>query len=472
MNSKVVEIRREMLETWLQSVIQYEELLPSVFKFLDVSLSRMSFVMNMLNSVLTPGDDALVLNLAAQLSSEARQRLKALEYFDKTFFVKTRRLSEQSMQTVLAHLLPLCADLIVGAKSIYIVSKLIAPQHNRGYELFLHYLLRENIELLSSMDLQKHIRQEFQGDTSQFAFEILVALSEYFERTMQHHSLYNVLNYDTKALEVFNLRRAGNLEFKEHTPMPASSDWIYMDTEQFPSINFKYKKEGGTSLYQGSMVVNASVEDLLSVLVSLEARRKWDMFFEGGRVLEKLSDSEFTVLFMMNFEFGKFCYTFSCKVQHFSPTAVSFSLQTVTLPEAILPPGYSWGAETKTLYTIEALREPLPLMQSTLSTQAFSLSDNEQDDSEAAAYSDSEADLPRCIMTYELEMVKDSFAFTAAALEGRVILESWSRLKALVENQDLLGRKASIPHDTLQNMMQRKLLAKQVEMPIRSSMAD
>jgi hypothetical protein len=181
----------------------------------------------------------------------------------------------------------------------------------------------------------------------------------------------------------------------------------------------------------------------------LEARRKWDKFFEGGRVLQKGSDSEFTVLFMMNFEFGKVCYTFSCKVRHFSPTAVSFSMQTVTLPDAILPPGYSWGTETKTLYTIEALREPLPLLQATLSMQAFSLSDNEQDDSEAAAYSDSEADLPRCIMTYELEMVKDSIAFTAAALEGQVILESWSRLKALVEHQDLVGRKGSISNDTL-----------------------
>jgi hypothetical protein len=208
--------------------------------------------------------------------------------------------------------------------------------------------------------------------------------------------------------------------------------------------------ENKMSQLHGSMVVHSPVEDLLNLLVSLEARRKWDLFFEGGRVLEKISDSEFTILIMMASESGKLCYTMKCDVKHYSPSSVSFALETVMIPNAILPPGYSYGGETRALYKIEVLGTSDSLFQA-----ALAAADNEPGDSiEAEAV----ADVPYCQLTYEMEQTNDTFAFTAAALEGRQILLSWSRLKALVENQDLVGSKGSITHDTLQDMVQRKHL--------------
>lgn len=466
MNSRVVEFRREMLETWLQAIIQQEQILPSVFKFLDLSMSRMSFVMNMINCVSPPADEAIVLDLAAQLTSEARQKLKALEHFDKAFFEHRRKISETSLQTVLAHLLPLCADLIVGAKSIYIISKLIAPQHNRGYELFLHCLVRENTELLSSMHLHKHICQEFPGDTSQFAFEILLVLHEHYERTCQSHSLYTVMNYDTRALEVFNSRKDGEYNVSDLPRLQSNSEWIQLNDDQFPSIDFKYKSEDGSSYMEGTMVVNSSIDNLLSALVSLESRRKWDMFFEGGRVLETISDTEFNVMINLNFELGKVCYILNCTTEHYSPTSVTFTLDTISLPGTILPPGYNLGPICKSVYTLEAISESKDMMKSTLSSYSVQ-SDNDMDDSEAAAYSDSEVlGIPRCVLTYTFKQTKNTLAFTTAALEGRLILLSWSRLKALVENQDLVGSKGSISHDTLQDMVERKQL--KVKQPLNS----
>lgn len=468
LNSKVVEIRREMLETWLSAVIQQEQLLPLVFKFLDLSLSRMSFVMNMINSASAPVDDAIVLDLAAQLTSEVRQKLKALDNFDRVFFERRRKLSETSLQTVLAHLLPLCADTIVGAKSIYIVSKLISPQHNRGYELFLHCFVRENTELLASMDLHKHICQEFPGDTAQFAFEIMLVLYEYYERTCQAHFLSEVLQYNIKAMETFNNRKVGEFDVKEVRSLKPKSDWISLDDEQFPSINFRYKIEEGTSIFNGSMVVNASVENLLTVLVSMEARREWDMFFDGGKVLQKLSDSEFTVMFRMNFEYNKVCYTLKCTVSRYSPTSVAFALEAVDLPDVVLPPGYKLETGCKSIYTIETLsHDHDTLVKSTMSTTP-TMSDNEQeqDDSEAAAYSDSELiGAHRCIMTYELQQTKNTLAYTTASLEGRLILVSWSRLKAIVENHDVVMPRGSISNDTLQDIVQRKKLKTSLPKP-------
>lgn len=457
MNSKVVEIRREMLETWLQAVIQQELLLPLVFKFLDLSISRISFVMNMVNSVSTPADDAIVLDLAAQLSSEARQKLKTLKFFDKAFFEHQRRLTETALQTLMAHLLPLCADLIVGAKSIYILSKLLSPQHNRDCELIRQTLVRENSELLASMDLQRHICQEFSGDTSQHAFEILLVLHDYYERSCQGHTLFRVLNYNVKAFEVFKQRKIGAVDIKELRRNQTNSDWVSVDDEQFPSISLKYKMEDGTSFMHGSVIVNSTVEDLLSVLTSLENRTKWDMFFEGGKVIERISESEFTVLFRKNFEYGKICYIFKCTVKRFSPTCVSFTLVSATLPDAIIPPGYELVLNCRVVYTIEALSKHKPLKSTISITPLSEDQDFDHDDIKAADYSDV-AVLPCCIMTCELEQVKNPLAFTTAALEGRLILQSWSRLKAMVENQDLVGSRSSVARDTLQDIVQRKQL--------------
>lgn len=461
MSYRVIGIRRELLETWLIAVMQQEQLLPSVFKFLDLSMSRMSFVMNMLNSASTPVDDAIVLDLAAQLSSEARQKLKALEHFDKIFFEQRRKLSETSLQTVFAHLLPLCADLMVGAKSIYIVSKLISPQHNRGYEMFLHYFVRENFELLGTMDLHKHICQEFPGDTAQYAFEILKVLQEYFERSCQPHSLHTVLGYSVRAYETFNSRKDGELDIKNFPQHLTSSDWIELTDEQFPDIKFKYKKEHDNSYLQGSMIVNCTVDTLLKHLTDLENRRKWDLFFEGGKVLQKSSDLEQVTLFKYNFELGKVCFVLKCAVRLFSAASVNFSLESVASPGTVLPPGYDLGTDFKSLYSIEAVQELKPLIESTMSTVA-AMSDYELECSESAACYDSDAaELPRCRMTYEFEQLNNSLAFITAALEGRTILLSWSRLKALVENQELLGSKGSISHDTVQDMVNRKQLGAQ-----------
>ncbi|CAG9329520.1 unnamed protein product [Blepharisma stoltei] len=276
LSAAVISERRANLELWLQEASGHTELLLPLSKFLNVPTDGFEIVStNRQNSV--SQDENLIVEFSTKVTSESRNRYRALEEFEWQFFSKRRLVRNEYFAILLNVLIPLCGLDNIGCKALDILTKLISSDRFWDFNKVKQELVKLGPDFLSKMKLNDHLMRRIHGESQCLAYEILKVLDENFQLAKDNFGLNIVLNNDLEALEAFDEWGSEKTICKSLPKILShgSLDWRRLKCNERDSEIF-YRLINKELAIKCEVNLETTVQRLISIITVPEERKKWD----------------------------------------------------------------------------------------------------------------------------------------------------------------------------------------------------
>lgn len=218
--SKVKQLRRELLETWVRSCFSYYELLAPLVDFLRLPEFFHMILTEPNKNMLIKQEAGEKLNelefligrFADLMHSNKAERLDSLIHaFTTEFFNKPQKVRPATMSLLLRFLIELVRDDALAFKSIKFVNRLcnqnyFSGENQSGYVQVTEELVKFDIELLAEMKLNLFIRGE-NNHLKAETLKLVAILKEVLSRDQRSRLLVEIvrdrqLNRDTEAIGI------------------------------------------------------------------------------------------------------------------------------------------------------------------------------------------------------------------------------------------------------------------------------
>jgi hypothetical protein len=176
---KLSEQRRQLLEKWLQSILQFRDCQELLLTFLGVSEKVIKTLISSSGCRLSSGEK-IVTRLIRDLSEKGeKNRSKYLKNFDRDFFDSAESSLSPLVQTSLLNVLvPLCGSNGSACQAIDILHRMLRIECYR-FAGEIQQSLFNNLELLKQMQVEKHILNSYSQETGQQGYCIAKLMKEH-----------------------------------------------------------------------------------------------------------------------------------------------------------------------------------------------------------------------------------------------------------------------------------------------------
>lgn len=351
MNKVVIERRRASLEAWLVALTKQPGCLTKVMFFLDIPQAWTDFAGKVTSFPDLTDSEQMVYEFIAQLAAGPNHKLRAIERFDNKFFDERRRLRSECLSELLAVLMPISGETLVGPRALNVIAKLISPVHYRDHRMTVQALLFQNVNLVQAMQLQRHLTQE-SSSSFQGAREVSIVFYEYLHRTSQGDKFASILNYSEEACHMFLLNRTGTYKLNlSQSIMGLSEEWHGLEADSDLTW-LKYKLVARKLTFNSIVIVSSPFCVCLDNVLHPEKRMEWQYILGEGSVHE---DNERDCIEVQKGVIAgqKFMTAMRRRVTQLSEDCCQVSFESVEYAGCVMPPGYMWTDDIKYSYTIK-----------------------------------------------------------------------------------------------------------------------